>query len=683
MDEKIHWAEAIAQQIINKRPNKDEYVCAAGISPSGSVHIGNFRDVATSLFVAKALEKRGKKVRLLFSWDELDRLRKVPSNVAAITENFETNIGRAYVDIENPFKDDLESKTYAEHFEKEFEDSIQPFGIKLDVRHQAEMYRSGKYAENVIYALKKRKEIFDILDRYKTQDSTQEERDNYYPVGIYCPHCGKDTTKITSLSDDCTKAHFECKCGHIGEFDFTKDFNCKLQWKVDWAMRWKYEQVDFEPGGIDHASPNGSYAAGKDISREIFGYEAPIFQGYGFIGLKGRAGKMSSSSGLNLTPKTLLRIYQPEVLLWLYAKTEPNKEFDFCFDDGILRQYFEFDKMLTEMECGKATEWAKTTMNFIQIEGRKVFPVPFNLLVQLGSVVDFNEELLQLVLAKIGHNYSKEEMSERLRLAKCWLEECSPENINRIRAFRNWEVFDTFTPEEKNETKLLYNYLAEGGYSLEELQTELYAIPRQVRNITREDKALKAIQGKFFSNVYKLLIDKEKGPRLYLFLYAISPDSYLHLLDFSYPKTEAEIKAAEITEINAVEIEKVDKENDVQYGDADPVEPIKPEVSIDDFLKIDLRVCKIIKCQEIRKSHSCYKMTLDDGLKKREIVSSIKKYYCPEELIGRKIIVVANLAPTRITGVTSEGMLLAGTNNACGCKVVFVDDLIPEGTQIK
>jgi lysyl-tRNA synthetase class 1 len=62
------------------------------------------------------------------------------------------------------------------------------------------------------------------------------------------------------------------------------------------------------------------------------------------------------------------------------------------------------------------------------------------------------------------------------------------------------------------------------------------------------------------------------------------------------------------------------------------------------------------------------------------IVSSIKEYYKPEELIGKKIIVLANLEPKRITGVTSEGMLLAGTNNACGCKVIFVDDAVPEGT---
>ena len=65
------------------------------------------------------------------------------------------------------------------------------------------------------------------------------------------------------------------------------------------------------------------------------------------------------------------------------------------------------------------------------------------------------------------------------------------------------------------------------------------------------------------------------------------------------------------------------------------------------------------------------------------IVSSIKAYYEPEELVGKKLIVVANLAPARIAGVESNGMLLAGTNNACGCKVVFVDDAVPEGTMIK
>ena len=177
--------------------------------------------------------------------------------------------------------------------------------------------------------------------------------------------------------------------------------------------------------------------------------------------------------------------------------------------------------------------------------------------------------------------------------------------------------------------------------------------------------------------MYRLLLNKEKGPRLYLFLYAIEKDKFLSLLDFSTPKTEEEEKA-----LTAPAQEPVEEEPAVEYGEPDEVAPIGEEIDIEEFRKIDLRVCKVLKCAEIRKSHSCYKLTLFDGLKERVIVSSIKQYYKPEQLIGKKIIVVANLQPTRFVGVKSEGMLLAGTNNACGCQVVIVDDIVPEGTRI-
>ena len=118
-------------------------------------------------------------------------------------------------------------------------------------------------------------------------------------------------------------------------------------------------------------------------------------------------------------------------------------------------------------------------------------------------------------------------------------------------------------------------------------------------------------------------------------------------------------------------------------GEPDPVQPVAEEIEKEDFFRIDLRVCRVLKCQEIRKARNNLKLTLWDGLKERTIVSSIKDYYTPEELVGKKIIVVANLKPARLTGVTSEGMLLAATNNACGCQVIFVDERIPEGTPVR
>lgn len=674
----MHWAESIAQKIIQKNPNKEEYVCAAGISPSGSIHIGNFRDIATSYFVVRSLRKMGKKAKLLFSWDEFDRLRKVPVNVAKVNDDMEKYIGCPYVDVPNPFPNS-DAENYAEYFEKEFEVSLQKFGIQMEFRHQADMYRSGKYKDYVLLALKKRGEIFDIIDSHRTQDAQEGEREAYYPVSIYCPKCGRDTTEINSLSDDCTKAEYSCKCGFEGHFDFTKDFNCKLAWKIDWPMRWCYEGVDFEPGGKDHASINGSYDTSKHISKQIFGYDAPIFQGYEFIGISdsgASTGKMSGSSGLNLTPETLLKLYQPEVLLWLYSRNEPLKAFNFCLDDGILRQYFEFDKMYNDIKNGTADEKTKAIMELATVEGKDLSTVPMGLIVQLGSVVNFNLKMLEVVFEKIGTPFKYEEFKDRLERAKYWLEKCSPQDMNKLRTTRNWQIYETLDEKERQEIAELYDYLKSSAYNLNELQTELYAIPKRVRGLTTEDKELKAHQGAFFKNVYKLLIDKEKGPRLYLFLYAIDSSNYLPLLDFSYPKTQQEEDAEKV-------VEEVVEETAEKYGEPDPVEDIKPEIELADFEKVDMRVCKILKCQEIRKSHNCYKLTLFDGLKERVIVSSIKHYYTPEQLIGKKILVIANLKPVRITGVTSEGMLVAATNNACGCKVIFVDDIVPEGTAIK
>ena len=682
----MHWSEEIAERLIQKHPDKEEYVCAAGVSPSGSVHIGNFRDLATPLFVVKALEKKGKKARLIISWDEFDRCRKIPANVQAVVgDAYDKYIGCPYVDIPDPWGC---HENYAKHFEEEFLKGIEPFGIKLDCRYQADMYRSGKYRDDLIHALKMRGEIFDILDSFKTKDKSKSEeelkaehdaeRAKYYPVSIFCPECHTDFTTITSVNEDCTEAEFECRCGHKGHFNFLENFNCKLGWKVDWAMRWKYEQVDFEPGGKDHSAPTGSYNNSKVIAKKIYNYDAPIYQGYEFIGIKGVAGKMSSSSGLNLTPDTMLKLYQPEIILWLYSKTEPTKAFDFCFDDGILRQYFEFDKMYNEYISGEALDYNASVMYNCMIGDRKIDTVPMGLLVQLGSIVDFNVPMLETVFEKIGTPYKYEQFKDRLDRAKFWLEQCAPDQVNKLRATRNFEIWNTLDDKEKAEIASLYDYIANATYNLDELNQKLYAIPKEIYPEVTDQKELKAIQGKFFKTIYKLLIDKEQGPRLYLFLYAVEKERFVGLLDFSYAETDAEkAKNAEIeAALNPVVEEKV-------YGEPDPVAPIKEEkVSMDDFAKLDLRVCKIVKCQEIRKSHSCYKLTLNDGIEERVIVSSIKHDYKPEELIGKKIIVIANLEPARITGVTSNGMLLAASNNACGCKVIFVDDMVPEGTAI-
>ena len=88
---------------------------------------------------------------------------------------------------------------------------------------------------------------------------------------------------------------------------------------------------------------------------------------------------------------------------------------------------------------------------------------------------------------------------------------------------------------------------------------------------------------------------------------------------------------------------------------------MKPEISYEDFEKLDLRVAEIINVEEIDGADKLYKLTLDIGEEKRIVCAGIKKYYSKDDLIGKKIILLANLAPRKLKGIESQGMILAAS----------------------
>ena len=121
------------------------------------------------------------------------------------------------------------------------------------------------------------------------------------------------------------------------------------------------------------------------------------------------------------------------------------------------------------------------------------------------------------------------------------------------------------------------------------------------------------------------------------------------------------------------------QEADAKEAEAEEEEKIE-EISIDDFFKSDLRVAKILECEKIKKSNKLLKLQLDDGSgKPRQIVSGIAKWYAPEDLIGKKAIIVTNLKPVKLCGEISQGMLLSGEKDG-EVAVTFVD--LPVGAKI-
>lgn len=136
-----------------------------------------------------------------------------------------------------------------------------------------------------------------------------------------------------------------------------------------------------------------------------------------------------------------------------------------------------------------------------------------------------------------------------------------------------------------------------------------------------------------------------------------------------FPRIDVE---KEIEELNAIikNNEQVDEKTAKLKEEIEGV----AQIGIDDFCKVDLRVAEIKACEPIKKAKKLLKLTIFDGVKERTVASGIAKFYKPDELIGRKIILVSNLKPAKLCGVESCGMILAAT---CGedVKVIFVDDM--------
>ena len=110
---------------------------------------------------------------------------------------------------------------------------------------------------------------------------------------------------------------------------------------------------------------------------------------------------------------------------------------------------------------------------------------------------------------------------------------------------------------------------------------------------------------------------------------------------------------------------------------------IKETVTYEDFTKMDIRVGKILECQKVPKTDKLLQFKIDDGLEKRTIVSGIAKYYKPEELIGKQVCFVANLAPRKLKGIVSEGMILSAENNDGNLAVIMPEREVKPGSEVK
>ena len=540
------WVARTAAQVRaegERRHPGEVPTCASGISPSGPVHLGNLRELMTPHLVADEVRRNGAPCRHILSWDDYDRLRRVP---AGYPDWLAEHVGRPLTGVPDPGGC---HENFAEHFKAPLRDSLDRLGIQVTEISQTEMYTSGAYAAQIVLAMRRRADIGAVLARYRTRrgaentdadDEDEQQAGEYYPFRPYCAVCGKDDTTVTAFDDETTEITYTCACGAVVGPVPIAGVAGKLAWKVDWPMRWAYEHVTFEPAGVDHASPGSSFTVGGELVTAIFGGEMPLHFGYSFVGTSGSS-KMSGSRGGAPTPADALEIFEAPLLRWLYARRRPEQSITLAFGAEVGRVYDEWDALSRRVAEGNADPAAYAV--FARASGTSDGPLPVTprplRFATLASVADITAgdeaQMLRIVrdLTAGDPVESLDEVRPRLDCAQAWVTGyVPPKDRTQVREQPDYDRLAALTESERDAIRLLLKHMAD-DWSLEGLTTLLYGIPKLQRGLpisAPPTEELKDAQRTWFILLYELLIGKDTGPRLPTLLLALGQDRIRSLL---------------------------------------------------------------------------------------------------------------------------------------------------------
>ena len=299
------------QDIIN---SKKKIVFQTGYGPSGLPHIGTFGEVARTSMMINALKHIEKiDYELITFSDDMDGLRKIPENIPN-NDILRENIGKPLTNIPDPFK---KFSSFGEHNNEMLKAFLKKFNFDFRFESSTLNYKSGKFNNSLMRVLEKYDEIMNII----LPTLREERRKSYCPFLPICPQSGKVLEiPLKSMNKKSGNLIFD---NHGSDLETNiLDGKTKLQWKVDWAMRWFTFDVDFEMYGKDLTE---SAILSNKICR-VLGKNPPNGFAYElFLDEKGE--KISKSKGNGISIEQWLRYASPESLsLYMYPNPKRAKK---------------------------------------------------------------------------------------------------------------------------------------------------------------------------------------------------------------------------------------------------------------------------------------------------------------------------------------------------------------------
>ena len=485
----MHWADAFFKD------NSDETI-STGISPSGPIHIGNMREILTGDILFKSSLRKGKNSRFIYLCDDADPLRKV---YPFLPESYIQHVGKPLYKIPSPDGNGV----YSEYFLRPFLKTLDILNVKVEVIRSSSLYSSGVMSEAIRIIFENYRKVSEILREISGRELSAE----WAPFNPECESCGRiTTTSVEKLSYPVLT--YRCRCGFSGQVDVTKGGG-KLPWRLEWPAKWFALGVTTEPFGKDHGASGGSYDTGARIATEIFRINPPKPLMFERILLKG-VGVMHSSTGVNIAANEFIENAPAETLRFLMSKNQPSRHINFDPGIGLLnitdeiekykRAYFGTDNVSEEnLESVLLYSSLSDTIE-------KPLGISFRHLVTLVQIYSDNSSILKIAGKSVEDT---ERLIKLIEVARKWVAKYAPEEL----LFKLTPVGTSvkLNEMEKNFLQMLKEGLAETEW-----------IPEGIHNCIHESIKKSGIdQENGFSVIYRILINKQKGPRLGYFLFGL------------------------------------------------------------------------------------------------------------------------------------------------------------------
>ena len=339
------WPFLEAKKILKRLKGnpKDNCIFQTGYGPSGLPHIGTFGEVLRTTMVMKAFSFLSEIPTKLFIFsDDMDGLRKVPDNVPN-KELIEKNLEKPLSSIPDPFD---KFSSFSEHNNNKLKEFLDSFDFQYEFKSATENYKTGIFNNGLEAIFDNYDKILDII----LPTLGKERRETYSPFLPICKTTGKVLqVKVLDLDKKNKNIIFVNPNTNKEEQTSIFDGDCKLQWKVDWAMRWLVLEVDYEMNGKDLIE---SYILSSRINKIIGGIPPVNFTYELFLDEKGE--KISKSKGNGITIDQWLEYASPESLsLYMYQNPKRAKK---LYSDVVPKAVDEYLSYIEKFESQKEKE---------------------------------------------------------------------------------------------------------------------------------------------------------------------------------------------------------------------------------------------------------------------------------------------------------------------------------------